>query len=53
MFKPQEMKAMTNPYKILRHRFDKKLDGLVKDYVDQTTVLQSEIDKNLFFTTTK
>ena len=48
MFKPQEMKTMTNPYKILRHRYDNKLGSLVKGYLDQTSVLQSEIDRNLF-----
>lgn len=48
MFKPQEMKTMTNPYKILRHRYDNKLDNLVKGYLEQTTSLQSEIDRNLF-----
>jgi len=48
MFKPQEMKTMANPYKILRHRYDNKLDNLVKGYLEQTTSLQSEIDRNLF-----
>ena len=48
MLKPRELRTLMNPYKILKQRFDFKLERTVKEYIEETVVLQSELSDNLF-----
>ena len=48
MFKPQDYKALNNPYKILKQRYEHQLENTVKGYIEETANLQGEINYNLY-----
>jgi len=50
MFVPQDLKTLTNPFKILKNRYGQKLEKSVKGYLAETTALQDELDQSLFNT---
>lgn len=47
MFMPKDMKTLTNPYKILKQRYEQKFDRTVKTYLEETALLTTELNQNL------